>query len=80
MHGGSRTSSPAGRIRRNGIRRGLVGGEPLWQLVFLVSQLAVWVRRAAKRGEKPIRFSHRLQPGEGFSIRHLGAEPGRPPS
>jgi len=58
-------------IRRNSLRRGLLGGEPLWRAVFVVRQLARWSSKAAKRDEMPVRFSQRLRPGDGIAITHL---------
>lgn len=58
-------------IRRNSVRRGLLGGEPLWRAVFVARQLARWSAKASKRGEMPVRLSQTLRPGDGLAITHL---------
>ena len=61
-------------IRRNALRRGLLGGSRLWTAVFAAGYVGRWIGRVAKRGEMPLITSDELRPGEGFVIRHLSAE------
>ncbi len=58
-------------IRHNSVRKGLLGGSRFWLGVFVVRRLALWSGKVTKRGEKPIRFSEALKPGESLLIRHI---------
>ncbi len=60
-------------VRYNGVRKGLLGGSRIWTAVFVAGYLARWSGKVTKRGEKPIRFSESLKPGESFVIRHIGS-------
>ncbi|MDW3218389.1 MAG: hypothetical protein R8F63_07220 [Acidimicrobiales bacterium] len=57
-------------IRMNGIRKGLLGGSPLWLTIFGLGYLARWSGKVTKRGEMPVRYSEPLKPGEELVIRH----------
>jgi hypothetical protein len=60
-------------IRYNSVRKGLMGGSRFWLAVFIGGYVARWSGKVTKRGEKPIRFSESLKPGESFVIRHVGS-------
>jgi hypothetical protein len=62
-----------GIIRHNSVRKGLMGGNRFWLAIFVARFLTRWSRKVTKRGEKPIRFSESLKPGESFVIRHVGS-------
>lgn len=57
-------------IRMNSIRKGLLGGSPFWLTVLGLGYLARWSGKVTKRGEMPVRFSEKLEPGEELVIRH----------
>ena len=59
-------------IRVNSIRKGLLGGSRFWLVVFALGSVARWSGKVTKRGEMPVRYSERLEPGEELVIRHLG--------
>jgi hypothetical protein len=63
-------------IRTSAIRRGLLGGDRFWMVVFGLGLLGRQANKVLKRGDAPILFSERLKPGESFVITHF-AEPSR---
>jgi hypothetical protein len=63
-------------VRTNAIRRGLLGRDRLWMTIFVIGLLGRQANKVLKRGDAPLVFSERLQPGESFVITHF-AEPGR---
>ena len=60
-------------IRFNSVRKGLLGGSRFWLAMFAAGYVARWSGKVTKRGEKPIRFSEALKPGESFVVRHIGS-------
>ena len=60
-------------LRDNSVRKGLMGGNRFWLAIFVARYLTRLSRKVTKRGEKPIRFSESLKPGESFVIRHIGS-------
>jgi len=58
-------------IRVNSVRKGLLGGSRFWLGMFAAGYLVRWSGKVTKRGEKPIRFSEALKPGESLVIRHI---------
>lgn len=64
-------------IRRNSIRKGLLGGSRLWLTVFALRHVSDLVGKVAKRGEMPVRYREPLAPGEQLVITHTTAERGR---
>lgn len=64
-------------IRYNSVRRGLLGGNRFWLTVFALGRLARWSGKVTKRGDMPIRFTERLEPGEAYEIRHVAPPKGR---
>jgi hypothetical protein len=61
-------------IRRNGIRKGLLGGSRFWMAVFVAGRLAGWTGKVTKRGELPVVFSEKMKLGESYEIRHIGPD------
>lgn len=59
-------------IRMNSIRKGLLGGSRFWLAVFAAGYVGRWSKKVAKRGEMPVEFSEKLQPGQAYEIRHIG--------
>ncbi len=57
--------------RTNSVRKGLLGGSRFWTGVYVASRLTRLIGKVTKRGEKPIRFSEALKPGETLMIRHI---------
>ena len=60
-------------IRYNSVHKGLMGGSRFWLAIFVAGYLVRWSSKVTKRGEKPIKFSESLKPGESFVIRHIGS-------
>lgn len=58
-------------VRMNSIRKGLLGGSRFWLVVFGLLQIGRWSGNVTKRGEMPVRYSERLEPGEAIVIRHI---------
>ncbi len=58
-------------VRRNSIRKGLLGGSRFWLAIFAAGYVARWSGKVTKRGEMPIRFSEAIGPGEEMVIRHV---------
>lgn len=63
-------------VRMNSVRKGLLGGSRFWLVVFGLGYVARWSGKVTKRGEMPVRFSERLEPGETLVIRHTTATRG----
>lgn len=61
------------RVRHNSIRRGLLGGDRFWMVVFGVGRLTRGLGKLTKRGEMVVAFSERLRPGAALEIRHVEA-------
>ncbi len=61
------------RVRHNSIRRGLLGGDRFWMVVFGLGRLAQVLGTLTKRGEMVVAFSERLRPGAALEIRHVEA-------
>ena len=58
-------------LRTNAIQKGLFGGNRFWTGVLVAGLAGRQVNKVLKRGEMPIRFSERLEPGQSFVITHL---------
>lgn len=65
-------------VRKNALRRGLLGGSRPWLVVFAVLRFAKWSSKVTKRGEAPIAFRQTLSPGQSLVITHL-EEPAKAP-
>lgn len=58
-------------LRRQSLRRGLLGASRVWMVVFLAGS-SVRVLRFLMRSRKPVTvFSERIAAGEGFEIRSV---------
>ena len=74
---GARSFGPAylkRSFRFNATRKGLLGGNRFWLVMFGFLQLAKWSGKVTKRGDAPIRFSESLSAGEAFVVRHIDAK------
>ena len=60
-------------FRSNATRKGLLGGDRFWLVMFVFLQIAKCSGKITKRGEAPVTFSETLRPGESFVIRHIDA-------
>jgi flagellar biosynthesis GTPase FlhF len=58
-------------IRMNALRKGLLGGHPMWRAVWAVSALRKMWSRVSKKGEAPITFSESLGEGEAWALVHV---------
>lgn len=58
-------------LRYNALRKGLLGRQGPWFFVFVVSFLLRRANKVLKRGEMPIRFSEKLEPGASYVISHI---------
>jgi len=58
-------------LRYNALRKGLLGRQGPWLFVFVMSFLFRRLNTILKRGEMPIRFSEKLEPGVSYMISHL---------
>ncbi len=63
-------------VRRNSVRKGLLGGSRFWLAIFIAGYVARWSGKVTKRGEMPVRYSERLLPGESITITHIDAPRG----
>lgn len=63
-------------IRVNSIRKGLLGGSKFWMAVLLTRFIGTKMQRVTKRGEKPLRYSEPLRPGEQIVISHIDPRAG----
>ncbi|HEX7096370.1 MAG TPA: hypothetical protein VF183_10835 [Acidimicrobiales bacterium] len=59
--------------RTTAIRRGLLGGDRFWLGVLVLGLLGRQVNKVLKRGDMPVVFSERLEPGQVLTISHLPA-------
>lgn len=62
-------------IRFRATRRGLLGGHPGWLAVFGLLTLSRQWNKVSKRGDGPVVFRERLEPGQSFAIVHLPEPP-----
>lgn len=68
----SRGKAAAARyLRFNATRQGLLGGSKPWLAVFVLLRLAKQVNKVTKRGEMPLVFSEKLEPGASYVITHI---------
>lgn len=58
-------------LRYNALRKGLLGREGPWLAVFVLAFLGRRMNNVLKRGEMPIRFSEKLEPGATYVISHI---------
>lgn len=58
-------------VRTTAIRRGLLGRDRFWLGVFVLGLLGRQVNKVLKRGDAPVVFSERLEPGQVLTISHL---------
>ncbi|GEM_PF-1033611 len=61
-------------VRINSVRKGILGGSRFWFAVYVLRFLGRWSHKVTKRGEMPVVFSQRLQPGETLELRHQSAK------
>lgn len=64
-------------VRTTAIRRGVLGGDKLWLSVFALGLAGRQINKVLKRGDMPLRFSEKLEPGQSFLITHIAPEPRR---
>lgn len=57
-------------IARNALRRGLLGGSPLWRFVWFFGQARRMWSKVSKSGEAPVMYSEDLPEGEVIVISH----------
>ena len=58
-------------MRTTAIRRGLLGRDRFWLGVFVLGLLGRQANKVLKRGDAPVVFSERLEPGQVLAISHL---------
>lgn len=58
-------------IRYNALRKGLLGRQGPWFVIFVLSVLGRRANAVLKRGEMPLRFSEKLEPGVSYVISHV---------
>jgi hypothetical protein len=58
-------------VRDNALRKGLLGRQGPWLAVFVLSLLGRRANKVLKRGEMPLRFSEKLEPGASYVISHI---------
>ncbi len=58
-------------VRYNALRKGLLGRQGPWLAVFVLAFLGRRANAVLKRGEMPIRFSEKLEPGATYVISHI---------
>jgi hypothetical protein len=57
-------------LRRNALRKGLLGGSPLWRIIWAGQLLLKGWGKVSKGGEPPITFDEPLKEGEVWAIVH----------
>jgi len=64
-----------GYVRRvvsmNAVRKGLLGGSPLWRAVWVLLTLRKGWAKVSKSGEAPIMFTEPLKEGEAWAVVHI---------
>lgn len=58
-------------VRYNALRKGLLGRQGPWLAVFVLGFLGRRMNSVLKRGEMPLRFDEKLEPGVTYVIEHL---------
>lgn len=58
-------------IRMNALRKGLLGGHPLWRAIWAVGALRKMWGKVSKKGEAPITFSEPLGEGQAWALVHV---------
>jgi hypothetical protein len=64
-------------LRYNAIRRGLLAQDRKWLVVLAIGLLGRQANKVLKRGEMPVRFREKLEPGTSLVITHLAPDPRR---
>ena len=57
-------------LKRNALRKGLLGGSPLWRAVWAGQLLVKGWSKVSKGGEAPIAFTEPLKEGEVWAVVH----------
>ncbi len=58
-------------FRYNALRKGLLGRQGPWFAIFVLSVIGRRANAVLKRGEMPLRFSEKLEPGASYVITHI---------
>lgn len=58
-------------VRRNALRKGLVGGSTPWRAVWVLLTVRKGWSKVSKSGEAPITFTESLREGEAWTIVHV---------
>ena len=64
-------------LRFNATRKGLLGGSKGWLAVFAALTIGRQIGKVTKRGEAPIVYSERLEPGQVLVLTHEPPPPTR---
>lgn len=58
-------------IKRSALRKGLLGGSPLWRTVYgLLTLRKIW-SRVSKKGNAPVEFREHIPEGEAWTLVHV---------
>lgn len=58
-------------IKMNALRKGLLGGSPVWRTVWFLSIVRKFWSKVSKKGEAPVVFTDDLDEGTGWSLVHV---------
>ncbi len=58
-------------ISMNALRKGLIGGSPMWRTIWVLGIVRRFWSKVSKKGEAPIEFSESLAEGEAWTLVHI---------
>lgn len=64
-------------VKTNALRKGLLGGSPLWRAIWVAQFLRKGWSKVSKGGEAPVTFSEPLTEGQAWTLVHVPEESAR---
>ncbi|MGI9605908.1 MAG: hypothetical protein ACR2P0_07185 [Acidimicrobiales bacterium] len=58
-------------IRMNALRKGLIGGSPVWRIVWGFLTVRKFWSKVSKRGEPPVVFTESIGEGDSWAVVHV---------
>jgi len=71
MAGLPRSSYVKRMVKMNALRKGLIGGSPVWRTVWVLSTLRKMWGKVSKHGEAPVVFTEDLDEGSAWTLVHV---------
>ncbi|NNC79956.1 MAG: hypothetical protein HKN94_07355 [Acidimicrobiales bacterium] len=58
-------------VKMNALRKGLIGGSPVWRTVWVLSAVRKFWSKVSKKGEAPVVFEEDLDEGTAWTLVHV---------